>query len=104
MTTRPTIVSLAVTYPSDIRTNEYFRKNFPDVVAHAEEKTLARMWSAQNGNGPPADDFDVEMAPYLNDPFRGAVRRRVLGAGENALSLESTVARSALAAAGASPG
>src|SRR5260370_13363449 len=40
------------------------------------------------------------MTPYLADPFRGTVERRVLDDRETALDLETRAARSALAAAG----
>ena len=94
--------SLAVSYPSEVRTNEYFRRKYPDVVAMAEQKTLAKIWAAPEASAR-VEAFDAEMAPYLNDPFRGAVQRRVLGKNETSVSLELSAARSAVSAAGMDP-
>lgn len=88
--------SLAVAFPSLVRSNAYFRARYPDVVAAAAEKALARLWPKE----PPQNPFTAEMQPYLADPFRGAVERRVLAPDESALSLEIRAARDALAAAG----
>jgi 3-oxoacyl-[acyl-carrier-protein] synthase III len=93
------IKSLAVSYPRTIRTNDYFREKHPDVVAKAEEISLGKIWAPPQENAQRADEFDVAAAPYMNDPFRGTVRRRVLSAGESALSLELEAAQRALHAA-----
>jgi 3-oxoacyl-[acyl-carrier-protein] synthase-3 len=95
--------SLAIHFPETIRTNDFFRQRYPDVVAAAEQKTLARMWSASDRSAA-SEPFDAEMEPYLRDPFRGAVERRVLQPGETALSIQTVAARDALAAAGIAPG
>src|SRR5262245_8945439 len=95
--------SLAVSYPREVRTNDYFRQNYPGVVAEAEKRTLAKIWAAPDDNAKRVDAFDTEMAPYLSDPFRGAKRRRVLGKGESALTLELAAAQSALASAHMQP-
>ncbi len=91
--------SLAVSYPRQIRTNDYFREKYPEVVANAEQKSLAKIWASPADSSARVEAFDAEMEPYLKDPFRGAVRRRVLSAGENAVSLELEAARGAIAAA-----
>jgi 3-oxoacyl-[acyl-carrier-protein] synthase-3 len=44
------------------------------------------------------------MAPYLADPFRGAVERRVLEPGQTSLDLECAAAKAALDAGGFGPG
>ena len=74
----------------------------PELVASAEQHALARIWSRSDGAGPPTA-FDVEMEPYLADPFRGAVERRWRAPGETALDIELTAARRALAAADLEP-
>ena len=89
--------SLAVAFPGIVRGNSYFRAHYPDVVAEAEKTAIARLW-ARSGTGP-RNLFEAEMQPYLGDPFRGAVQRRVLGPGESALSIETSAANDALAAA-----
>lgn len=96
------IRSLAVSFPEIVRTNDYWRAKCPEAVADAEQKSLSRLFSAKSA-APPTDPFDIEMAPYLSDPFRGSVERRVLPPGEGSLMLELKAAERALAAAGMSP-
>lgn len=99
------IASLALGFPSVVRTNHYFRTLWPDVVAGAESHSLAKIWAKrpESGSGsgaPPPTAFEQTMMPYLADPFRGAVERRIRARGETALSMELTAARGALAARG----
>ena len=96
------IRSLALALPREIRENEYYRRKFPDVVADAEQRTLARVFSPIDPS-PATVAWDTEMAPYLADPFRGAVERRALGPGETPLTLEVRAARDALEAASLGP-
>jgi 3-oxoacyl-[acyl-carrier-protein] synthase III len=91
--------ALAVAYPRGVRTNDFFRQQYPDVVASAEKRTLAKIWAPPPDPAMRVEAFDEEMAPYLSDPFRGAVRRRVLAPGEGSRSLELAAANSALNAA-----
>jgi 3-oxoacyl-[acyl-carrier-protein] synthase III len=91
------IKSIAVSFPRVIRTNDYYREKYPDLVAKSEEKTLARLMSLVNTT--PSNEFELEMQPYLKDPFRGTVQRRILGEGESSLTLEYNAARDALDAA-----
>src|SRR5262249_9847621 len=97
------IQALAVSFPATVRTNDYWRTRFADAVADAEQKSLARLFSAKS-EAPPDNPFDIEMAPYLSDPFRGAVERRVLAPGEGSLDIELRAAREVLRARGISPG
>jgi 3-oxoacyl-[acyl-carrier-protein] synthase-3 len=92
------IRSLAVKFPSTIRTNDYFRSTHPDVVKAAEEKSVQHVYIA--ADAPVSDHpFDIEMRPFLRDPFIGAVERRWLGPGESGLTLALDAARDALNAA-----
>lgn len=96
--------SLAVEFPSTLRTNGYYRARQPEVYETAGQRSLARMWSAGAATGDAGGDaFDAEMAPYLEDPFRGTVERRVLSPGETVLQVELRAARAALAAARMAP-
>jgi 3-oxoacyl-[acyl-carrier-protein] synthase-3 len=95
------IRSIAVNFPSVVRTNDYWRKNYPDLVATAEQKSLSKVFSP--GDSIPTNEFELKMSPYLKDPFRGTVERRILGPGESSLTLEYGAARDALAAAKLSP-
>lgn len=90
--------SLAIAHPSVVRTNDYYRQMYPEVVAEVEKNALARLWKGAEQAS--KNLFSAEMQPYLADPFRGAVERRVLGPGESALSLEKKAAEDALRAAG----
>lgn len=92
------IRSLTVTFPSVLRTNDYWRNHYPELVTQAEQKTLAKLFSA-TAPTIKSYEFDLEMAPYLSDPFRGAVERRVLAPNESSITLEKRVAFDAIAAA-----
>lgn len=96
--------SLALGLPSAVRTNDYWRVHHPEMVANAEQKTLARIWSAKDERTAVTAAFDVEMEPYLGDPFRGASERRVLSPAETTLSIQAEAARAALEAASLAPG
>lgn len=91
------IRSLAVAFPSIIRTNDYYRENYPELIAQVEQKSLSKMFSAVTST--PSNEYEQEMAPYLKDPFRGAVERRVLPPGETSLTLSYRAATDALDAA-----
>jgi len=92
------IQALAVAMPPGIRTNDYYRQRHPELVAEAERAALARLF-ARGDDGAATNLWDEAMAPYLADPFRGTVERRILDANESALSLEVRAVRAMLAAA-----
>ncbi|MCC5633742.1 3-oxoacyl-ACP synthase [Nostoc sphaeroides CHAB 2801] len=90
------IRSLALSFPNVIYTNDYYRQKYPELVSQSEQKSLARLFSLADSI--PSNEFDQEMMPYLQDPFRGAIERRILAPGESSLTLESRAARDALEA------
>jgi 3-oxoacyl-[acyl-carrier-protein] synthase-3 len=92
------ITAISASFPSIVRTSEEVRKRFPEIVAQAEKQNMARVWNADDSTDL-TRDFDEEMRPYLSDPFRGTVERRLLGPGETAGQLEMRAAREVLAAA-----
>lgn len=94
------IYSLAVSFPKTIRTNDYWRENYPNLIAQAEQKSAAKIFSPDEtiSNNGEVDLWTQEMKPYLSDPFRGAVERRVLGFGESSLTLEYDAASQAIQA------
>lgn len=92
------IKALSVSYPSVLRTNDYWRKNHPEMVANAEAQAIHKVWTGRDKEGPSAM-FDEAMRPYLDDLFRGTVARRVLGPGEDSMWLEERALRDAVAAA-----
>jgi 3-oxoacyl-[acyl-carrier-protein] synthase III len=98
------IKAIAVTFPETIRTNDYYRQHYPEMIAQAEQKTLARAFSVNTANdhvgeSREADIWTEEMMPYLSDPFRGTVERRVVAQSDSTLELEYQTAREAIAAA-----
>ncbi|NEO98550.1 MAG: 3-oxoacyl-ACP synthase [Symploca sp. SIO2E9] len=105
MTNRPVgIRSLAVSFPSTIRTNDYWQNKFPDLFGETKPKRarLSRKTTSISGNNG-LDIWSQEVAPYLSDPFRGNVERRVLAPDETSLTLEYQAAKDALKAAKISP-
>lgn len=96
------IQSMAVAFPRTERTNDYFRKHQPDLVASCEGKSLSKLWTLPP-SGAPGHLFATAMEPYLKDPFRGTVARRVLAPGETSIDLEARAARAALAELKMSP-
>ena len=95
--------SLALGLPDSIRTNDHWRKKYPAMVEKAENTNLARLWTKDRNAAGDGMLFDEEMAPFIADPFRGTVERRVLGAGETGLTLQLRGSKAALKAAGIGP-
>jgi 3-oxoacyl-[acyl-carrier-protein] synthase-3 len=85
--------SLAIAHPQQVRTNDFYREKYPETVKLITERSQAQLWqrSAQ-----PRNLLEEAMQPYLDDPFRGAVERRVLAPGESVLSMETRAAKEAL--------
>jgi 3-oxoacyl-[acyl-carrier-protein] synthase-3 len=88
--------SLATAHPSQVRSNDYFREKYPETLKRLSERAQAQLWQRTSQ---PRNLLEEAMQPYLDDPFRGAVERRVLAQGESSLSLETRAAKRALAAA-----
>ncbi|MUG91043.1 3-oxoacyl-ACP synthase [Scytonema sp. UIC 10036] len=98
------IRAIAVSFPSIIRTNDYYRENYPELVSFAEQKTLAKLFVPDNSTSNNNEDiWSQEVAPYMSDPFRGTVERRVVSPDETSLTLEYRAAVDALEAAKLSP-
>lgn len=97
------IRSLAVKFPSVIRTNDYYRQHHPELIEGAAQKTLAKAFEVGSSHPKKPNLWQQEAAPYLSDPFRGVIERRVLGPDESSLTLEYHVALDALKAAHLSP-
>ncbi len=95
--------SLAVSVPATIRMNDYFKQRYPKLVADAEQRSLARLFGTTQATAPSSRAFDDAMEPYLADPFRGAIERRVLRPGETSLEHERLACSRALQAAGLTP-
>jgi 3-oxoacyl-[acyl-carrier-protein] synthase-3 len=97
------ILSVSSVLPKNVRTNDFYRRRYPELVADMERRTLARLFSAAHAEHE-LNAFDRAMSPYLDDPFRGTVERRVLDPFEPVLPLELAASREAIAHAGITPG
>ncbi|MEC4892952.1 MAG: 3-oxoacyl-[acyl-carrier-protein] synthase III C-terminal domain-containing protein [Oscillatoria sp. PMC 1051.18] len=95
------ISSLAISFPSLIRTNDYWQKK-PTAQPKLRRVRMSRTTEYTNSNSG-LDIWSQAVAPYLADPFRGSVERRVLSPGESSLKLECQAARDALNAAQLAP-
>ncbi|MBL8678027.1 MAG: hypothetical protein JNK05_02630 [Myxococcales bacterium] len=94
---RATLRSIAACSPSGRRSNRSLREQHSDVVQSAEQRALSKVWAVRDDES--LTDFEREMLPYLDDPFRGTVERRVLAPGESSESLMLRAARAAIAQA-----
>ena len=88
------IKSLAIALGSIVRTNDYWQENFPQLF---EPKKLrqARSFKATKDNSQ-LSLWSQAVTPYLVDPFRGNVERRVCSPTESSLDLEYRAAKEAL--------
>jgi 3-oxoacyl-[acyl-carrier-protein] synthase-3 len=89
--------ALAAQLPPLARSNAYWRAHHPDVIEAHERAALAKVFSTTEPANASAHPFDAEMTPYLADPFRGTVLRRVIEG--PAQGLEVAAARAVLTAA-----
>jgi 3-oxoacyl-[acyl-carrier-protein] synthase-3 len=87
--------SLAIAHPNEVRTNDFFRRRHPELLERITMRAQEQLWERTTQ---PRNLMEEVMQPYLEDPFRGAVERRVLAEGESVLQLETLAARRALAA------
>ncbi len=94
--------SLAISVPEHVRTNDYWYRNYPEIVSEAEK----RIWfwkKPKNFLEGGSEAFNRAMEPYLGDPFRGVKQRRRLPPNGTSLQLEADASRKALAAANLEP-
>lgn len=91
------IKSVSYVVPSQVRHNSYWQREYPELVERARQQAGASVWSKREADAP--NTFDRMMAPYLSDPFRGSVERRILAEHETGLTMELQAAREALDAA-----
>jgi hypothetical protein len=98
------IRSLALSFPSIIRTNDYWIEKSPELTARNKPRRarISRSTELTNSNNG-LDIWSQEVAPYLPDPFRGSIERRVLAPNESSLTLEYQAAKEALDAAQLAP-
>ncbi|AKG21618.1 3-oxoacyl-[acyl-carrier-protein] synthase III C-terminal domain-containing protein [Calothrix sp. 336/3] len=98
------IRSLAVSFGSIIRSNEYWLEKFPELIPQEKPRRVRLSVSSESSSTPNVlDIWSQAVAPYLADPFRGNVERRVVDIDESSLTLEYRAAKDALVAARLSP-
>ncbi|MCC5635073.1 3-oxoacyl-ACP synthase [Nostoc sp. CHAB 5844] len=98
------IRSLAVSFGSIIRTNEYWVQKFPELIQQEKPRRVRLSKSSETTSSRNVlDIWSQAVAPYLSDPFRGNVERRVVDTDESSLTLEYRAAKDALNAAQLSP-
>jgi 3-oxoacyl-[acyl-carrier-protein] synthase III/acyl carrier protein len=98
------IRSLAVSFPNIIRTNDDWIEKSPEIASRNKPRRVRLPKPAEpSSDNSGLDIWSQEVAPYLPDPFRGSVERRVLAPDESALTLEYRAAKDALEAAQLSP-
>jgi 3-oxoacyl-[acyl-carrier-protein] synthase-3 len=101
---RAIIRGLGAALPEKVRTNDAWPESFGRRLKEASKRDFTTLETAADGTAAKLDPcISAAMAPYLDDPFRGAVRRRVLAPGETASQLEALAARRALEDAGVRP-
>ncbi|MEQ9551960.1 MAG: 3-oxoacyl-ACP synthase [Coleofasciculus sp. G3-WIS-01] len=92
------IRSLAIRFPRLIRTNDYWQKTYQNqgkLKGNRNSRSTADYTNDNSG----LRIWSQAVAPYLPDPFRGSVERRVLSADESSLMLECQAAQEVLSAA-----
>ncbi|MEM7592487.1 MAG: 3-oxoacyl-[acyl-carrier-protein] synthase III C-terminal domain-containing protein [Cyanobacteria bacterium P01_A01_bin.83] len=93
------ISSLALSFPKLIRTNDYWCHKFPELTGKTRNKRRRLTSNSSTHKAEGLKIWSQEVAPYLDDPFRGNVERRVLSQDESSLMLEYQAAQEAMAAA-----
>lgn len=93
------IRSLAVSFPQVIRTNDYWQQKYPEMIRSQPQRNCRNRDAIFGNQDNGFDIWSQEVSPYLSDPFRGNVERRVLGKDESSLDLQYRAATEALVAA-----
>lgn len=94
-------LSFTISMPDKEISNDFWLQNYPQTVKTAEQNN----WMWKSGDVPDRclNEFEAEMAPYMQDPFRGAKFRRFLPPDEKLITLEKKAAAEAIELANLSP-
>lgn len=92
MTVSVGIQSIAIALPEKKVENNYWLENYPELV----KGEAGWLWQKKNLQKNKNNTFNQEMAPYLDDIFRGAKQRYFLDSNESVLSLEIEAAKEAI--------
>lgn len=93
------IRSLSIAVPDRVRTNDELVTRYPELLRRPEDSMLGRILNNADSR-PDMARFDIAMEPYVKDPFRGVVHRRILGEDETSIDLEVRAGQEALELAG----
>ncbi|MFQ4144474.1 3-oxoacyl-[acyl-carrier-protein] synthase III C-terminal domain-containing protein [Chlorogloeopsis sp. ULAP02] len=97
------IRSLSVCFPEMIRKPEDSEHNFPDLMDKINSRKTRLSRSISTAEELEINIWSQEVAPYLSDPFRGNIERRVLNLQESPLTLEYRAAQEAIQTAELTP-
>lgn len=92
------IRSLAISFPSIIRANDYWREKYPEMIISQPKRNRKNRLVVSSTEDSGLDIWSQEVAPYLSDPFRGSIERRVLNENESSLAVQCQAAIEALTA------
>lgn len=92
------ISAMALNFPEQVRTNDFWVENYPDlVVARATTKLYAGDEEKEN-----LSRWDKAVSRFKDDPFAGAKERRVLRSDESIIDYAAGAVHKVLKAAGLS--
>lgn len=100
--TRPRTLAPHISLPATVRSNDYYRKHYPELVADSENSALSTVWTPDKTHG--STCFEQAMAAHLSDPFRGTIHRHILAPEETIRTYEIAAATAALADSAITPG
>lgn len=91
------IRSIAVSLPKEVIRNDYFLKNYPELLDPTKQASFSKAFT-------PLEDAEMNawtktMLPYVSDPFRGSIERRIISGDETSLTLEHNAALQAIQSA-----
>ena len=89
------IISVSRVLPEIVRTNDWFKERAPAVFERAEKHALAQIFETTPGD-PDTALFDECAIPYMRDPFRGTLERRVMANDRTSIDLEVEALQKAL--------
>jgi len=96
MKSSATISAIAVEFPEQVRTNDYWLENYPELFT-ADKKKHATIFS-EGKNTEQLSIWDEEVAKYWDDPFGGAQERRVMQPTDSVVSMACSTIRKVLTA------
>ena len=80
------ISAIAVNFPENVRTNDYWKSNYPEFIAQLEQKSqTVRLFDNDEREN---YNWAQAVKPYREDIFRGTCERRILGESETSFNLE----------------